>query len=139
MKSLAPFGMTMSAATAQVRRDVNSQRKRGVQDAIAVTANCKRAHDSLTRPGAIERSASALLRDGLCGRLDRITIVQEIWVTDITLDNNGIKLAASVYGPADGEPILLLHGMSLSRDTWDEVVEQLDDRFHETCIMEPMG
>src|SRR5580658_9546920 len=42
----------------------------------------------------------------------------EISVTDITLDNNGIKLAASIYGPADGEPILFLHGISLSRDTW---------------------
>ena len=47
-------------------------------------------------------------------------------MTDIALDNKGIKLAASVYGPADGEPILFLHGMSLSRDTWDEIVEPLE-------------
>jgi pimeloyl-ACP methyl ester carboxylesterase len=69
-----------------------------------------------------------LLQGGLCGRLDRITNVQETLVTDITLDNKGIKLAVSVYGPADGEPILFLHGMSLSRDTWDEVVEHLKKR-----------
>ena len=49
-------------------------------------------------------------------------------MTDIALDNKGIKLAASVYGPADGEPILFLHGMSLSRDTWDEIVQQLKPR-----------
>ena len=49
-------------------------------------------------------------------------------MTDIALDNKGIKLAASVYGPADGEPILFLHGMSLSRDTWDEIAEQLKAR-----------
>jgi pimeloyl-ACP methyl ester carboxylesterase len=46
-------------------------------------------------------------------------------VTDITLDNNGLKLAASVDGPANGEPILFLHGMSMSRDTWNEIAEQL--------------
>jgi len=41
-------------------------------------------------------------------------------MTDITLNNDGTRLAASVYGPADGEPILFLHGTSLSRDTWME-------------------
>jgi pimeloyl-ACP methyl ester carboxylesterase len=46
-------------------------------------------------------------------------------MTDITLDNNGIKLAVSVYGPADGDPILFLHGISQSRDTWHEIAEQL--------------
>jgi pimeloyl-ACP methyl ester carboxylesterase len=49
-------------------------------------------------------------------------------MTDITLDNKGIKLAASVHGPADGEPILFLHGLSLSRDTWEEIAEQQKKR-----------
>ena len=49
-------------------------------------------------------------------------------MTDITLDNNGIKLAASVYGPTNGEPILFLHGISLSRDTWEESAERLKTR-----------
>src|SRR3984957_16686820 len=54
--------------------------------------------------------------------------VHEISVTDIARGHKGIKLAASIYGPADGEPILFLHGMSLSRDTWDEIAEQLKAR-----------
>jgi pimeloyl-ACP methyl ester carboxylesterase len=49
-------------------------------------------------------------------------------VTDITLNNNGVKLAVSVYGPADTEPILFLHGLSLSRDTWEEIAERLKNR-----------
>ncbi|MEO6341171.1 MAG: alpha/beta hydrolase [Caulobacteraceae bacterium] len=50
-------------------------------------------------------------------------------MTDLTIDNNGVKLAASVYGLVDGPPILLLHGISLSRDTWDEIGERLSSRF----------
>ncbi|MFB9266873.1 alpha/beta fold hydrolase [Bradyrhizobium erythrophlei] len=50
-------------------------------------------------------------------------------MTDITLDNKGVKLAVSVHGPTDGEPILFLHGLSLSRDTWEEIAERLKDRY----------
>ncbi|MGY3529658.1 alpha/beta fold hydrolase [Bradyrhizobium sp. USDA 4452] len=50
-------------------------------------------------------------------------------MTDITLDNDGVRLAASVVGPADGEPILFLHGLSLSRDTWQELGDRLKDRY----------
>jgi pimeloyl-ACP methyl ester carboxylesterase len=49
-------------------------------------------------------------------------------VTDITLDNKGVKLAVSVHGQTDSEPILFLHGMSLSRDTWEEIAERLKNR-----------
>jgi pimeloyl-ACP methyl ester carboxylesterase len=62
----------------------------------------------------------------------------EISVTDITLDNNGIKLAASIYGPADGEPILFLHGISLSRDTWQEIADQLKAR-HQVWTLDFRG
>ncbi|MGO8976392.1 MAG: alpha/beta fold hydrolase [Steroidobacteraceae bacterium] len=46
-------------------------------------------------------------------------------MTDITIINESTKLAASVYGPPDAEPILFLHGVSLSRDTWDEMAQRL--------------
>lgn len=49
-------------------------------------------------------------------------------MTDITLDNKGVKLAVSVHGQTDSEPILFLHGMSLSRDTWEEIAERLKNR-----------
>src|SRR6266852_784134 len=32
-------------------------------------------------------------------------------------------------GPIDAVPILLLHGASVSRDTWDETKQQLMDRY----------
>jgi pimeloyl-ACP methyl ester carboxylesterase len=47
-------------------------------------------------------------------------------MTDIMIDNNGTKLAASVYGSDTAEPILFLHGISLSRDTWAEVAKHLE-------------
>jgi pimeloyl-ACP methyl ester carboxylesterase len=50
-------------------------------------------------------------------------------LTDITLDNKGVRLAVSVDGPTDGEPILFLHGLSLSRDTWQETTELFKDRY----------
>ena len=50
-------------------------------------------------------------------------------MTDLTLANGNIRLAASVDGPMDAAPILLLHGASLSRDTWDETKLHLIDRF----------
>ena len=49
-------------------------------------------------------------------------------MTDLTLANGNVRLAASVDGPIDAVPILLLHGASGSRDTWDETKQQLMDR-----------
>ena len=49
-------------------------------------------------------------------------------MTDITLDNKDIKLAASVYGLTNGEPIPFMHGTSLIRDTWPEIAERLMNR-----------
>jgi pimeloyl-ACP methyl ester carboxylesterase len=46
-------------------------------------------------------------------------------VTDITLNNGVTKLAASIYGSTDAEPLLFLHGISHSRDTWDEIAHRL--------------
>jgi Alpha/beta hydrolase family len=50
-------------------------------------------------------------------------------MTDLTLANGNVRLAASADGPMDAVPILLLHGASASRDTWDETKQQLMDRY----------
>jgi pimeloyl-ACP methyl ester carboxylesterase len=50
-------------------------------------------------------------------------------MTDVTLNNGSLKLAASVYGSANAPPLLFLHGLSLSRDTWEEGARRLMDRF----------
>jgi pimeloyl-ACP methyl ester carboxylesterase len=50
-------------------------------------------------------------------------------MTDLTLANGNIRLAASVNGPMDAAPILLLHGASVSRDTWEETKQRLIDRY----------
>ena len=49
-------------------------------------------------------------------------------MTDISLWNGGVRLAASVHGPMDGPPILFLHGATLSRDSWDEIKNRLMSR-----------
>src|SRR5258707_1844587 len=50
-------------------------------------------------------------------------------MSHLTLANGNVRLAASVDGPMDAVPILLLHGASVSRDTWDETKQQLMDRY----------
>jgi len=50
-------------------------------------------------------------------------------MTDVTLFNGSLKLAASVYGPESAPPLLFLHGLALSRDTWEEGVGRLAGRF----------
>lgn len=50
-------------------------------------------------------------------------------MTDLTVINGSTKLAASTYGSPETPPILLLHGRSLSRDTWEETVQRLSGRY----------
>ena len=50
-------------------------------------------------------------------------------MTDITIYNGSLRLAASVYGPHDAPDLLFLHGISGSRDTWEESVRHLEDRY----------
>ena len=50
-------------------------------------------------------------------------------MTHITLFNGETRLAASVHGRMDAAPILLLHGITMSRDTWDEITLRLLDRY----------
>jgi pimeloyl-ACP methyl ester carboxylesterase len=50
-------------------------------------------------------------------------------MTDLTLTNGNMRLAASVDGPMDAVPILFLHGASVSRDTWDEARQRLMNRY----------
>jgi pimeloyl-ACP methyl ester carboxylesterase len=50
-------------------------------------------------------------------------------VNDITIDNAGVALAASVYGPPGAPPVLFLHGISNARDTWFDWAMQFSDRY----------
>ncbi|MBV9562175.1 MAG: alpha/beta hydrolase [Bradyrhizobium sp.] len=49
-------------------------------------------------------------------------------MTDIDIMNGDIRLAASVEGPADGAPVLFLHGITMSRDTWHETKQRLSNQ-----------
>jgi pimeloyl-ACP methyl ester carboxylesterase len=65
----------------------------------------------------------ALLRETACtGQLATSLM------TDVSLLNGSIRLAASVHGPMNAPPILFLHGVTLSRDSWDEIKDRLMDR-----------
>ena len=50
-------------------------------------------------------------------------------MNDITIDNAGVALAASVYGRPELPPVLLLHGISNSRDVWYDWAVELSDRY----------
>jgi pimeloyl-ACP methyl ester carboxylesterase len=50
-------------------------------------------------------------------------------MNDITIENAGLALAASVYGQPEAPPVLLLHGISNSRDVWYDWAEELSDRY----------
>ena len=50
-------------------------------------------------------------------------------MTDISIRRDGITLAASVYGSREAQPMLFLHGLSQSRDTWNEIAQRLTDRY----------
>ncbi len=46
-------------------------------------------------------------------------------MTDLTIMNGDVALAASVAGTLGAPPVLFLHGLSGSRDTWDETAAPL--------------
>lgn len=50
-------------------------------------------------------------------------------MNDISIENAGLSLAASVYGHPDASPVLLLHGISNSRDVWYDWAVELSDRY----------
>ena len=50
-------------------------------------------------------------------------------MTDITVCNGTQRLAVSVQGPVGAADVLCLHGISSSRDTWEETALRLQDRF----------
>lgn len=50
-------------------------------------------------------------------------------MTDLTLRREGRRLALGVEGPADAPPVLFLHGLTMSRDTWQETVAALVPRY----------
>jgi pimeloyl-ACP methyl ester carboxylesterase len=49
-------------------------------------------------------------------------------VTDLTLETKSLSLAVSVFGSSGAPPILFLHGLGLSRDTWEEGASRLSHR-----------
>ena len=50
-------------------------------------------------------------------------------MNDISIDNAGLSLAASVVGSPEAPPVLLLHGISHSRDVWYDWAVELSDRY----------
>jgi pimeloyl-ACP methyl ester carboxylesterase len=48
---------------------------------------------------------------------------------DITLLNGEVKLAGSVHGRTEAQPILFLHGLTQSRDTWNEIAQRLQGHY----------
>src|SRR5271165_6772788 len=50
-------------------------------------------------------------------------------MTDLTLRNGSLRLAASVYGHSDAPPILFLHALARSRDTWEEAARRFTPRY----------
>lgn len=50
-------------------------------------------------------------------------------MTDITVENSGIRLAMSVIGPPSGIPLLFLHGFTMSRDTWSETIARVGGNY----------
>jgi pimeloyl-ACP methyl ester carboxylesterase len=46
-------------------------------------------------------------------------------MTDLTINATGVRLTASVFGSFGLPPVLFLHGISNSRDTWEEMVATL--------------
>jgi pimeloyl-ACP methyl ester carboxylesterase len=50
-------------------------------------------------------------------------------MNDLTIDNHGLALAASVYGPEGAPPVLFLHGISNARDTWFDWAMRCSDRY----------
>lgn len=51
-------------------------------------------------------------------------------MTHVTIDNEGLALAASVTGTPSDPAVLFLHGITMARDAWDEIAHRLADRFH---------
>lgn len=49
-------------------------------------------------------------------------------MTDWFVGQDGIKLAASAYGPVDGSPVLMLGGMGQTRHGWARAAERLGEQ-----------
>ncbi len=50
-------------------------------------------------------------------------------MTDVTIHNGALRLAASVHGAIGAPDVLCLHGLSGSHDTWEETIQRLRDRY----------
>ncbi len=48
---------------------------------------------------------------------------------DVSLSSGPVTLAATVYGPSEAPPVLLLHGLGNARDVWFDWAMRLADRY----------
>jgi pimeloyl-ACP methyl ester carboxylesterase len=55
-------------------------------------------------------------------------------MTDISIRSGELSLAASVYGAATNPPVLFLHGLGMSRDTWFENAMRLCGEYQVWCL-----
>lgn len=60
---------------------------------------------------------------------DRSLTFLGMLMTDVTIFTGEVRLAASVSGSADHPPVMFLHGISNSRDTWEEIAAELSNEF----------
>lgn len=59
--------------------------------------------------------------------------------TPHSVELNGVDLAWREVGPADGEPLVLLHGLAESSHTWDAVLPHLVGRGHRVIAVDLLG
>ena len=58
---------------------------------------------------------------------------------ELTFSRDGLTFRATLDGPADGTPVVLLHGFPGSRETWRGVVERLRSTGIRTAVLEQRG
>lgn len=59
--------------------------------------------------------------------------------TSHSVELNGLELAWREAGPADGEPLLLIHGLAESSRTWDAMLPALVERGHRVIAVDLLG
>ncbi|MGQ0625078.1 MAG: alpha/beta fold hydrolase [Sporichthyaceae bacterium] len=60
-------------------------------------------------------------------------------MTKVTVAHDGLEFVVHEAGPADGEPVLLLHGFPQSASSWDALVPLLTAAGYRTLAMEQRG
>ena len=60
-------------------------------------------------------------------------------VTTTVIESNGLSFTADVAGPADGQPVLLLHGFPQTRHTWRAELPALAAAGYRACAPDQRG